>query len=383
MSRARGGLAQHIHLLMCPRTSEALRMLDSQSLSEIGQALTDSDVGAVRDGCTAADVDAVLVNESGSLAYLVIRGIVHLLPGHAVDGTRLEGAISGASNPSPTVRTSASGDSGVEDQIKENVKSFYDSYGWKKDGDEYGDAKLFIDRRKAVEQYQREVSSRIARVLQEGGEYLLNAASGPVPQGVKTDYATNFSHHVCLDISVAALEEAQKNLQGRGVFVQGDVTTLPFRDSMFDGAASLHTIYHVPKNQQRQAFLELHRILKPGSPAAIAYNWGKNAVIMNILTLPIQLLRFAKKRLPGPKNSDASVSKLYFYGHSRRWFESQKWPFDYQIKPLQVPNKAFFSLYVHEGFGAQQVLGLVRWLENQHEELALKLAYYPLIIIRK
>lgn len=68
---------------------------------------------------------------------------------------------------------------------------------------------------------------------------------------------------VGVDLSRAQLELASENVP-RAAVLQGDITSLPFRDATFDAVVSLHTVIHLPLPDHERAFTEFARVLRPG-----------------------------------------------------------------------------------------------------------------------
>ncbi len=87
---------------------------------------------------------------------------------------------------------------------------------------------------------------RVKRHLAPTGDFLLDAGSGPVQYDVYLTYSQDYRYRVCMDLSVVALQEARKRLGEKGIYVNADISNLPFKDDTFDGIVSLHTIHHVP-----------------------------------------------------------------------------------------------------------------------------------------
>lgn len=68
---------------------------------------------------------------------------------------------------------------------------------------------------------------------------------------------------VGVDVSAGLLEIARRDLATeRFFFIQGDATTLPLNDQVFDSVVMLGGIHHVPN--RLKLFAEVYRILKPG-----------------------------------------------------------------------------------------------------------------------
>jgi hypothetical protein len=97
----------------------------------------------------------------------------------------------------------------------------------------YKDSAEFTVVRPITQRYNAACSRRIAAQLR-AGEYLLDAASGPV-HALNVPLSENYRFRICLNFSIRALREAKKTLPpGRGLFVLGD------------DVISLHMLYHLP-----------------------------------------------------------------------------------------------------------------------------------------
>jgi len=318
------------------------------------------------------ELDSAFVTVDGRYAYRLDSGILRLLANTSIvladhpDFPRVDDAQA------------------LHNPDKESVKAFYEETGWKKVAGQYVDGILFSDQRDVTAEYRRRYSERLCRHIKREGKYLLDVASGPVPDGPDTVYAQGYDFHVCIDISYAALQNARNNLGHRGLCIQGDILNLPIKDDVVDNVVSLHTVYHLPKDEQQNAFLEIHRVLKPGSNAVVVYNWGRHATLINLLILPVQVYRYLKKRLmPVRKSGRATIKSLYFYAHSPRWFKTQAWPFDYELHVFRSLNTAFLKVYIHHWLGGRALLSLVYRLEERFPQRAAQLCYFPMFVIKK
>lgn len=74
------------------------------------------------------------------------------------------------------------------------------------------------------------------------------------------------AHVTGLDISHGLLEEAKKRSKNNDIdFVQGDMTQMPFENSLFDGVWSHASLVHLEKQEDVQNSLsEFNRVLKSG-----------------------------------------------------------------------------------------------------------------------
>jgi SAM-dependent methyltransferase len=66
-----------------------------------------------------------------------------------------------------------------------------------------------------------------------------------------------------VDISREHIEQAARNVPG-GEFICGDARSVTFPDEHFEGAVSLYTFDHIPRQEHRALLERLHRWLRPG-----------------------------------------------------------------------------------------------------------------------
>jgi SAM-dependent methyltransferase len=165
-------------------------------------------------------------------------------------------------------------------QVKQQVREFYDQVGWQKvAGDLYQNAR-YEDLRPVSAEYIHNCHLRVKRRLPASGKYLLDAGSGPVQYAEYLTYSKDHAYRVCADISIVALIEARRRVGERGLYVVADVANLPFRQDAFDGAVSLHTLHHLPFEDQLRAYAEIHRVLAPDRTAVLVNGWSESALMM-------------------------------------------------------------------------------------------------------
>jgi SAM-dependent methyltransferase len=250
-----------------------------------------------------------LITSDGTVAYPVWAGIVYMLSVWAI--------VLKPDQIDPTCMTLALATAKVD------VQEFYDQVGWVEVADAlFTDAARFEDLRPIAQDYVHHSNLKVVRQVQSGGEFLLDIASGPLQHPDYLLYSENYTYRICGDLSVVALQGARRKLGDRGIYLLCDITNLPLKNETVDGFVSLHTIYHVPADEQATAFTELHRVLKPGQTGVVVYSWGRHSLLMLVTLLPVKvgnsLLRLWKKvwqRLrPQPSYSQEPV--LYFHPHS-------------------------------------------------------------------
>lgn len=77
-----------------------------------------------------------------------------------------------------------------------------------------------------------------------------------------------------IDLSPTGLEQARRWLAEEGLkaeLKESDMTSIPYPDGFFDGAISIHVIYHGTLDQMRKAISEIHRTLRPGGLALLTF----------------------------------------------------------------------------------------------------------------
>ena len=231
-----------------------------------------------------------------------------------------------------------------------SVKEYYDQIGWTKSKGKYVDSLSFTTD-KGIH-YQRACNDRLREMI-GSPELLLDVACGASPFNSKA------KKQLCIDFSITAVQEAKKN-KPDGLFVLGDITSLPLKDNSVTDTVSMHTIYHVDKDKQEAAIEEIKRVTK--NKCFVVYNAGKHAKLVNILTLPLQLWNWSEKRI-----NPNSKRRIYFYAHNYKWLEQFG-----EIKTYRFLNENGIRLY-----------SKLLWLVSKIEMKLPKYSYHPLLVIDK
>ena len=291
-----------------------------------------------------------------------------------------------------------------DDNIKKNVREFYDRVGWQMvSGEVYQNAE-YEDLRPVSRDYIHKCHLRLNRHLAPKGEFLLDAGSGPVQYPEYLTYSEGYTARVCMDISIVAMQEARKRLGEKGRYVVADIAHLPFKSDAFDGIVSLHTIHHVPMEDKIPAYEELYRALKPGQKKTIVNGWT-NAPLMGRLTPFMKKmarfhnwwLRRVKKQELEPlaeqpvmqtpaeneekKNGPAGtfVKKL-----TAEWLTQAltgKMPFD--ILVWRSVNVAFLRAVIYPEWGGKFWLKVIYGLEEIFPRWLGRIGQYPLVVVSK
>lgn len=298
-------------------------------------------------------VTGVLKVAEEDLYYPIMDGIVCLLPQCVV--------------PTPSTLT--------WDETTKNVKSFYDTLGWSQKKGVYQDAADSEDRRQVSDEYIQRCHQRVKSHLPKKGQYLLDIASGPLQYPAYLSYSENYDIRICADISITALREAKRKLQDKGMYVLCDITQLPFVNNSIDAVVSLHTLYHVPAQQQAKGFSELHRVLKPGGSSVIVYSWGPHCALMKMTMFPFKWANALKRRL------QKQPSPLYFYTYPYRWLSTEiqaKYTMSiYSWRSVTVP---FLRVFIHPWLGGRWLLRGIAYLEERFPTLMGRIGAYPLLV---
>ncbi len=162
---------------------------------------------------------------------------------------------------------------GLETDVKQQVKAFYDQVGWQEVGEGVYQNARYEDLRPVARDYIHRCHLRLLRHLKPAGRYLLDAGCGPIQYPEYLEYSRGYQRRVCADISITALKEARRRIGEHGLYVVCDIANLPFAAEVFDGVVSLHTIHHLPEGEHLQAYGELYRTLAPGEAAVVVNGW--------------------------------------------------------------------------------------------------------------
>jgi hypothetical protein len=315
-----------------------------------------------------------LISGDGVLAYRVSRGVYFLFR---------EAAMAVRPGTVAAVPT-------VEAREKTAVRDFYDSTGWQKaDSDRYVDAERFEDLRPLAADYVRKCHLRVNRYLTPPGHYLLDVASGPIQYDEYLSYSDGYECRICADVSLRALIDARARLGERGAYLLCDITNLPIADEMVDGVVSLHTIYHVPADEQGRAFGEVHRVLRRGSTAVVVYSWGEHWLLRRLASLPIRLAKSMRRIASRDRERsgapvDVGTGSLYYHPHDRRWLAREV----LSLYPSEVVcwrsiNVSVMKTFLHERFFGRHILSVLYWFEDRLPHLFGIVGAFPMIVLRK
>lgn len=284
--------------------------------------------------------------------------------------------------------------------VKQQVQEFYDRVGWQRVGECCFHNARFEDLRPITQDYIHRCHIRVTRYLSPEGMFFLDAGSGPIQYPEYLEYSEGYRYRVCADLSIVALKEARERLGLKGLYVIADIANLPFKSSGFDGAVSLHTIHHLPRGEHKQAYLEIHRVLIPGSTGVVVNGW-RDSLLMRLMKPFVWAaagLVAVYRRMRG-EGSHASKER-YFYRdndltadlpqkthavrRSYSWLTQEVGP----EVPLSVVvwrsvSTPFLKTVIHRRLGGRWVLKLIYWLEERFPHFMGRFGQYPLVVLEK
>jgi len=299
-------------LLCCPVSRGELSLL---SLPELISRLPEHERARV-----PAETTAAFVSESVALAYPVIGQIISFLEQDALH----------LRNAETTARMPADPEAA---DVKESVKGWYDSFGWKKNEQGlYNDTALFSQCKPAGHGLY-ELESHLSLLSRlAGGAFVLDAASGAIAHPEKLAYSWFYRYRVSVDLSLAALKEADAKVGEKGYCCLADICRLPFRDDSFDGIVSAYTIQHIPDSQQAQAVKELYRVLHPSAHLCIITDvahtrWHEGIVFFcRAIKKILKTLGLVGRSAPEAQAHETVTGSepphsLYFVTHDWKWWQ--------------------------------------------------------------
>lgn len=295
----------------------------------------------------------------------------------------------------------------TEAEIKQRVRQFYDRVGWQTVADGSYQNARYEDLRPVSRAYIHRCHLRVQRFLKPAGRFLLDAGSGPVQYAEYLTYSEGYQRRVCVDISMVALQEARRRIGDHGLFVVADVANLPFEPGPFEGVVSLHTLHHLPLDEQAKAYAELHRVLQPGCSAVVVNGWTDSPMMRRLgwLVRGMERLGSLVARLRGAPGADPSHQPVIGTGEGLA--PAQKTPVKdptgtfinkldpewlarnlggrmrYEIFTWRSVNVRFLRAVIHDITGGRFWLWLLFGLEERFPRYFGEKGQYPLIVIRK
>ena len=282
--------------------------------------------------------------------------------------------------------------------VQQSVRDFYDRVGWQLTEEEVYQNARYEDLRPVSQDYIHRCHLRVARHLPENGTYLLDAGSGPIQYAEYMTYSAGYRYRVCLDLSITALREARKRIGDHGLFVVADVTQMPFKKDVMDGVVTLHTFHHLPAGVQKQAYLEVMRVLAESGSAVVVNGWT-DSELMNHLRWLVSFMEKAGSlwlRLRTGPQKDISTSKVEVDAGNQKPKGTYITKIDYQWLRKELSGVIPYKVFVWRSvsvrflravfhpilFGRVKLAALYQ-LEEWFPGYFGRVGQYPLIVLKK
>lgn len=363
-----------IDILRCPITHAELHWLSGREIDDLNERIRAGALHHLDGTPVERPLTAALASAGGEFIHRVEDGIFFLLLTTAIRGGP-DTDVAGCDLASET----------------KAVRRFYDEFGWRESaGGLFEDALKFEDLRPVSRDYIRNCHLRLAKHLPQRGTYLLDAACGPIQYPEYLTYSTNYDFRICADVSEVALRHARKRLGEKGIYLLCDVTSLPLQDGVVDGFVSLHTIYHVPAQQQMTAIEELYRVLKEHGSGVVVYSWGTQSPLMNAALLAARALRTigrllgAARSLPDRRGHSGEELPLFGHLHDFTWYrENVERKYRSRLACWRSVSVPFLERFVHERGLGRRLLAVLYSLEGRLPRWFGRFGQYPVFVFTK
>ncbi|MCW5875567.1 MAG: class I SAM-dependent methyltransferase [Anaerolineales bacterium] len=275
--------------------------------------------------------------------------------------------------------------SNSEQDIKRQVREFYDRVGWMEVADGVYQNARYEDLRPVTQEYIHRCHQRVGRHLLPSGDLFLDAGSGPIQYPEYVEYSRGYRLRVCADISITALRAARQRIGEHGAFVVADVSRLPFSPARFDAVVSLHTIHHLPFDQHLVAYGELHRMLAPGRRAVVVNGWSISP--LNRLFENIIAWRKRRKQTPQdpslPEEKELGKGTYVDKGHAAWLKDGLRGKMDYKLRVWRSASTGVLRFFIRDEWLGRYWLRLLYRLEELFPRFFGEKGLYPLIVITK
>lgn len=366
-------LLAFLPMLRCPVSRQSLQPMSAADLATLNGAIVAGNVYTSQGSAVKQPLQSALISADKAYVYPVLEGFIPAL---------LENmAIHFSEQPVKEERQL------TFSAEKKAVQDFYDDFGWKKEAEGYKDTLTFEDRRPVADQYWKRCHLRLNKYL-PGGNYLLDVASGSIPNDEYLTYDQHYQLRICMDFSILALKEASIRLKGKGIFILGDITNIPLQENCVDGIISMHTVYHVPMPEQTKAVEETYRVLSSNGQAVIVYSWKKAGFMRLAFGIWRPVLAAYKwlkgqKRVQKPFKSDERPD-LFVQQQNHDWFAREiNKRFNARLRVYSAISRSFSNTFIRKKAFGRQLSGFIFFLENTFPKVMGRWGQYPVFIIRK
>jgi len=284
----------------------------------------------------------------------------------------------------------------MKTQDKAQVRNFYDSIGWKLEADNFYQNARYEDLRPVSREYIHRCHMRVNRHLRPEGRFLLDAGSGPVQYAEYLTYSQGYQYRVCADISILALVEARKRLDDKGLYVVADVANLPFKADTFGSVVSLHTLHHLPADEQKKAYRDIYRTMLPGAAAVVVNGWPVST-FMNRMSRLVQLMErlmalfkprkkeilLTETKSEAQAKTEATVTGTFTERMTAEMIRRDLPELSVDIRVWRSVSVRFLRAVIHPWLGGRLWLRWIYRLEEKDPHHYGLVGQYPMILFEK
>lgn len=366
-------LMDFIPNLRCPQSGRRLQILEQSEIDKLNLQIAQNQLMKADGKPMEHPIRSALINEAREWIYPVLAHDIIILQKDAAISAKKAGNAESGSNIHQLAAE------------KKLVMDFYDRYGWQKsEGEAFNDTVDFEDRRTVAAAYWSRCHLRLNRYL-EGGTYLLDVASGAIPNDEYMTFDDRYQIRVCADISLLALQEASARLNGQGIFIQADMTDLPLASGSMDAVISMHTVYHIPRQEQTRAVGEAYRVLKPSAKAVIIYSWNKSTLMNTVFRFWRKLLSLKKgKRKVSTKEKDKNSPSLFVNQQNYDWFHHEiRERYHARLEVYSAISRSFSHTFIRGKRFGTWLSNAIFFLEERFPSWLGKYGQYPVFLLQR
>ena len=268
------------------------------------------------------------------------------------------------------------------------VYDYYKNGGWSMKSGVYFDTEINENLQKAASEYNTQTRRRVLHVLNilqlKKSKSLLDVASGPIQYPEYLEYSRPFAKRVCVDFSQVALEGAKNNLendlQDNGVFICADFLNLNIKPNTFGASISLHTLYHIQIEKQKDFVEKLIEVTEPDGLVIIVYS--NPLSFRSFIRIPsaiiMRILRWTRRKALDEK---VNVSAIYCKRWRRSWWKQFNSFGIVSFKTYRLFTPSFEKSIIPDNFIGKILYNILFKIEES--KFSLFLADYYMIVIKK
>jgi len=231
-------------------------------------------------------------------------------------------------------------------------------------------------------EYGARGADRAVALLAERCGSLLIAGCGCMPES-HVRIAAGFDRVTCMDISAAALDNAEHELGTAASYRRESIVNNALPDSLFEAVFCAHVIYHIDKDEQETAIRQLVRVTRPGGRVVIVYYNPRSP-----LSIPGRVMRELKPRVDARRilrggNVSSLPAQMYFYAHPLGWWQRFTVECNVAFIPWSVIGSRPARALLWGDRMTAAFFNAAIWFETKTPRAAVRLWQYPIVVLDK